>query len=164
MQRQDEIAQDRVDRVLTGKSKMISNEAFTHPGRTGLLKASQYTRDLQELNRTDVIEFTLASAEAYYNFRPELVVDKISPRPFLIVHGTRETFYSVDEAKSLYERAKEPKELIWIEGGDHLEWIRPENPLSRPGIGKVVAWFKEKLPPITTTRDAQERVLAHATA
>jgi uncharacterized protein len=143
---QDRIEEDRARRVITGTSAMTSAPDFTHPGRNIVLADTQYGRDLRDLGRSDVPEFTLSSAEAYYNFRPELVVGEISPTPLLIVHGSRASFYSVDEAQKLFERAGEPKTLVWIEGGDHLDWIHPDSPLSRPGIGRVVDWFRTALP------------------
>lgn len=146
----DRLARDRVSRVMTGKSMMIPAAEVTHPGQNRDLGTdTQYGRDLRAIGREHVPEFTLASAEAYYNFRPESVVAEVSPTPLLIVHGTRDTFYSVDEAQKLYDRAREPKTLIWIEGGNHLEWIHPDSALSRPGIGRVVDWFTSVLPPTT---------------
>ena len=143
--RQDELAKDRTDRVTTGKSRLVHWEEMT-PGRKRIERNSLFFKDLAELHRDPVEQLSLATIEAIYNFRPELVADRISPRPLLVVHGTEDALYHPDEAVSIYNRAKPPKDLIWIEGGDHLEWIHPDSPLSKPGIGKVVEWFKAKLP------------------
>jgi alpha-beta hydrolase superfamily lysophospholipase len=40
-------------------------------------------------------------------------VDKIAPRALFIIHGGRDSYLSVEEARELYRRAGEPKEL-WI--------------------------------------------------
>lgn len=40
-------------------------------------------------------------------------VDKIAPRALFIIHGGRDPYVSVEEARELYRRADEPKEL-WI--------------------------------------------------
>lgn len=45
-------------------------------------------------------------------------VDKIAPRALFIIHGGRDPYVSVEEARELYQRAGEPKEL----------WIVPEAP------------------------------------
>ncbi|MCR4406932.1 MAG: alpha/beta fold hydrolase [Anaerolineae bacterium] len=45
-------------------------------------------------------------------------VDKIAPRALFIIHGGRDPYVSVEEARKLYQRAGEPKEL----------WIVPEAP------------------------------------
>lgn len=93
-----------------------------------------------------VVEVTLQTAEAYYAFRPELMVDRISPRPLLIVHGVRNALHPIDEARSLYAHAREPKELIEIPDGHHLDWIEPGHPLYLATIPRIVNWFRQHLP------------------
>jgi fermentation-respiration switch protein FrsA (DUF1100 family) len=46
-------------------------------------------------------------------------VSKISPRPLLIVHGTKDEVVPLWHAERLYEAAGEPKEKFFIEGADH---------------------------------------------
>ena len=148
---QDRLAADRIQRVLTGKSTHIPFQDFTHPSgvwqgqaqRTGY---AQFDKDLHSIGKQPVATFTLQSAEAYYNFRPELEVAQITPRPLLLVHGSDNTFMPLDEARSLYARAGEPKELLLVPGGKHLEWIDPGSPLHRPYVGRVVDWFRTHLP------------------
>jgi len=43
----------------------------------------------------------------------------ISPRPLLIVHGVQDEVVPGFEAEAIYRAAGQPKELVWIEGGDH---------------------------------------------
>jgi dienelactone hydrolase len=148
---QDRLATDRIQRVLTGKSADIPFMDLTHPGgvwqgheqQTGY---AQFDKDIHSIGKQPVATFTLQSAEAYYDFRPELEVAKISPRPLLIVHGSDNTFMPVDEARSLYAQAGKPKELLLVPGGKHLEWIDPDSPLHRPYVGRVVDWFRTHLP------------------
>lgn len=52
------------------------------------------------------------------NADPIRWVDKIAPRALFIIHGGRDPYVSVEEARELYRRAGEPKEL----------WIVPEAP------------------------------------
>jgi len=53
-------------------------------------------------------------------------VSKISPRPLLVVHGTRDQLVPLSHAERLYESALEPKEKYFVEGADHTynkwEW------------------------------------------
>jgi uncharacterized protein len=44
---------------------------------------------------------------------PIEVVDRIAPRPLLIIHGEADTLIPVDNAQALFARAGEPKEL-WV--------------------------------------------------
>lgn len=46
-------------------------------------------------------------------------VARISPRPILIIHGTRDRIVPVKMAQRLYEAAKDPKELWLVEDADH---------------------------------------------
>jgi fermentation-respiration switch protein FrsA (DUF1100 family) len=43
---------------------------------------------------------TLESAEAILEFAPEDVVDRIAPRPLLLVHGDRDSLVSIEEPES----------------------------------------------------------------
>ncbi len=143
---QDRLAEDRVQRVMTGTSALVRAEHVTHPGRAREdVNYNQFDKDLADLGREPIPEFTLASAEAYYNFRPEEEVASISPRPLLIAHGDRNFFMPLDEARSLYARAGEPKELLIIPGAEHLEWIAPESPLQRPYMKRIADWFATQL-------------------
>jgi pimeloyl-ACP methyl ester carboxylesterase len=140
---QDRIAADRVRRVLTGQSQKVS------PWDVVPLDPITRVRvDEDMYGRFDAfgVEVTLQSAEAYYAFRPELVVDRISPRPILIVHGVRNALHPIDEARSLYAHAREPKELIEIPEGHHLDWIEAGHPLYLATIPNIVNWFRQHLP------------------
>jgi dipeptidyl aminopeptidase/acylaminoacyl peptidase len=139
---QDRLATDRVHRVLTGESNRIAYQEIVHPdGTFEHTRNEQFRKDMSELGEQPSAEFTLESAEAYYSFKPELEVASISPRPVLVVHGTRNHYMPIDEAHHVYERANEPKSLIEIEGAEHLEWIDIDSPLHRPNVDKIVQWF-----------------------
>ncbi len=140
---QDRIAEDRVHRVLTGQSQKVS------PWDVVPLDSVTRVRvDEDMYARFDAfgVEVTLQSAEAYYTFRPERVADRISPRPLLIVHGVRDALHPIDEARSLYAHARDPKELIEIPEGHHLDWIEPGHPLYLATIPRIVNWFLQHLP------------------
>ncbi|MGQ9479627.1 MAG: alpha/beta hydrolase [Thermoproteota archaeon] len=67
---------------------------------------------------------------------------KISPRPLLIIHGSNDTIVPIQHARSLYEKAGEPKKLIIIEGADHTfnrrDW-------EEEVFEYTFKWFKENL-------------------
>lgn len=52
---------------------------------------------------------------------PEVVVGRIAPIPLLIVHGADDHFFSVEQARRLYERAGEPKRLLIMDTFGHAE-------------------------------------------
>ncbi|MBT3200989.1 MAG: alpha/beta hydrolase [Phycisphaerales bacterium] len=55
------------------------------------------------------------------DYSPINVVDKISPTPLIIIHGTADRVVPYYHGKLLHERAKAPKELWTIEGGVHTD-------------------------------------------
>jgi pimeloyl-ACP methyl ester carboxylesterase len=46
-------------------------------------------------------------------------VSKVSPVPLLIVHGSNDELVPLKQAKELFEAAREPKELVVLDGGEH---------------------------------------------
>jgi pimeloyl-ACP methyl ester carboxylesterase len=71
--------------------------------------------------------------------RPVTVVGQISPIPMLIVHGRDDNLVDLKEAQTLYEKAKEPKELVIIEGMKHP----PSLPVEF--YDTVASWLTEAL-------------------
>ncbi|MFC1925428.1 alpha/beta hydrolase [Chloroflexota bacterium] len=84
-------------------------------------------------------DFPPSLDEWFEGFRyivPPRWIDKISPRPLLIVHGDEDELIEVGQAWQLYETAGEPKEIAIIKGAAHqlrknqeamnitLEWLK----------------------------------------
>jgi uncharacterized protein len=80
---------------------------------------------------------TLESADFLLRFSPERVVHRIAPRPLLIVHSAENELYKPIEARSLYEHAREPKRLQFLEDAGHTEWMFDDN----PALSKIVGWL-----------------------
>jgi uncharacterized protein len=136
---QMEIAADRFRQVRTGHSRLVSPWMVVplDPHTRQNVDADMYGNHLR-FAQSDV---SLQSAEAYYEFRPEDSVARISPRPLLLVHGALNQLHAVEEARSLYHRAGQPKELIELPTAHHLDWIQPGDPVYRETIPKVVRWL-----------------------
>src|SRR5207237_962442 len=73
---------------------------------------------------------------------PASVIGRIAPAPVLVVHGTKDPFFPVEEARDLYERAGEPKALWVISGGGHAEGLFTEP--GRPVAPGPVDGFAEE--------------------
>ncbi|UNC93428.1 alpha/beta hydrolase [Candidatus Contubernalis alkaliaceticus] len=70
------------------------------------------------------------------SLRPLENIEKISPRPVLIIHGTEDEIIPPEQAIDLFRAASRPKDLFLIEGAGHrlknnaqalhyiLEWIK----------------------------------------
>jgi dipeptidyl aminopeptidase/acylaminoacyl peptidase len=64
-------------------------------------------------------------------------VDRISPRPILIIHGTSDATVDVSHARRLYEKAAPPKDILIIEGAEHR--IRTDERV----INAALKWLKK---------------------
>jgi dipeptidyl aminopeptidase/acylaminoacyl peptidase len=65
-------------------------------------------------------------------------IDRISPRPLLLVHGDADEVIPLEHAHRLYQKAKEPKELKLIPGGKHK--LR----LEEAAMSVVLDWLKTR--------------------
>jgi fermentation-respiration switch protein FrsA (DUF1100 family) len=69
-------------------------------------------------------------------------VDLIASRPLLLIVGSRAvtSWMSVDA----YQRAREPKELHWIDGASHVD-LSDKNEFVTPAVAKLTEFYKTNL-------------------
>ncbi|MGB9740340.1 MAG: alpha/beta hydrolase [Candidatus Bathyarchaeia archaeon] len=67
-------------------------------------------------------------------------VSKLEGVPLLIVIGDRDVIVGVDEAKAIFNSAKEPKKLVVIDSADHVYKGK-----ERTLITETLSWIKETL-------------------
>jgi fermentation-respiration switch protein FrsA (DUF1100 family) len=72
--------------------------------------------------------------------KPIDYIDKIAPRPLLLVHGSRDEVVDISQARRLYARAGQPKKLAIIEGAGHR--LRH----SQEAMAVVIDWLKSHIP------------------
>ena len=63
-------------------------------------------------------------------------IDKLSPRPILIIHGDQDDVVSPTSAFNLYKRAGEPKEILIVKGAGHRLRISDE------AMRHAISWLK----------------------
>jgi fermentation-respiration switch protein FrsA (DUF1100 family) len=69
-------------------------------------------------------------------------IDMVSPRPLLTIVGTNAaTKWMAEEA---FPRAKEPKELFWIEGASHVDLYDKEQYVT-PAVAKLADFYRKSL-------------------
>ncbi len=109
------IERDRQRRVTTGASEYVdfSEILLATPAEEALYKG----QDLAALR----ITLPLETAEDIINYHPERVVDRIAPRPLLLIAGDKDYLVGWEESSRLYELAREPKELIILPGMSHYQ-------------------------------------------
>lgn len=75
--------------------------------------------------------------------RPIDIVDKISPKPLLFIHGEKDWLIKPKHSKKLFERAGNPKALEIIKDGGHAERIFDVFPQQFENV--CIDWFRRTL-------------------
>jgi len=100
-------------------------EFLTHCRQVGIIRDSSFPPSVGEW------------ANGFDMVTPTRWIDRISPRPLLIVHGDNDVTVPVSHALELYHKAKEPKEIAIIKGAEHR--LR----LSQPAMDTALMWLKK---------------------
>lgn len=70
--------------------------------------------------------------------------DFISPTPWLVVHGESDAYCTPEQAQAAFDRAGEPKRLVWLPARLHCDlYDTPE--LVDAAAAEAVAWFDQHL-------------------
>ncbi|MGB0571281.1 MAG: alpha/beta hydrolase [Alphaproteobacteria bacterium] len=133
---QETLAEDRVARALTGESKRLPYQQISPPGpaERDAFKTMYKTEDAYPDG------YPLENVELACGFRAEDWVGQISPRPLLIVQGEKDTMVRLEEGKTLFANAGEPKDMMIIPDINHAEVYEPRNP---EVYGRVIARLLE---------------------
>jgi len=73
--------------------------------------------------------------------KPVDYIDRIAPRPLLLVHGSQDETVDISHARRLYAKAGHPKQLAIVEGAGHR--LRH----SEEAMSIVIDWLKARIPP-----------------
>lgn len=137
----DRVRADRRRRSIDGKSELV------HP--FDIVRLDSLTKEYVDAELYPEpgfgSEVSLESADLLFRFRPAAVVERIAPRPLLLVHGQDNRLHSVDESHDLYARAGEPKRLVLLEGSGHTDWMFDDHPVFRHVIGLTHAFINDAL-------------------
>jgi len=110
--------------LLTGKEAVPS--AIQRFRQIGLIRDKDFPSSLEEWRNGFEIIF------------PIRWIEKISPRPLLLVHGDADEVVPLEHAHRLYQKSKEPKEIAVISGAKHK--LR----LEEKAMNLVLDWLKTK--------------------
>ncbi len=116
------------------------------------LLAQNYARsklDLPKFLSVPLVKFVEHRAERitgadYTQVNPENVVNQISPRPILFIHGERDTIVPFEQARRNYSKALEPKTLWQIPRGRHCSYVWNKSGVSGYE-SKVLNFFNSEL-------------------
>jgi dipeptidyl aminopeptidase/acylaminoacyl peptidase len=73
---------------------------------------------------------------SFRKINPLKVVNKISPRPLLLVHATGDSVVNVENTENLYARSGEPREKLILDGGEHR--LRKDE----RAVEAIIKWLK----------------------
>jgi esterase/lipase len=110
------LEEDRANRVLTGKSRLVEQSEIILNDPTTAQHRIQMEKENPEFKKSML---TLESADAIINFRPETVVNSISPRAAMWICAKNDTLVPVDQPRRMFEKAGEPKKLVILEDEEH---------------------------------------------
>ena len=131
---------DREQRVLSGESEYVDRAGILATDRqSAALAAAARKANPNAINTipSDYIDETL-------QFHPDWVVDKIAPRPLLLITTDDDRLVPPEESESLYAKAGEPKKLVTLKGYGHYEVYAGR--AFDEVMAETVAWFKQYLP------------------
>jgi dipeptidyl aminopeptidase/acylaminoacyl peptidase len=109
---------------LGSKEQAVSS--IQHFREMGVIKDKDFPPSVEEWLR------------GFETISPIRWIDRISPRPLLLVHGDADEVVPLEHAHRLFQEAKEPKELAIIPGAEHK--LR----LEEAAMATVLDWLKAR--------------------
>ena len=92
----------------------VSAAAFLDQARAiGIIRNPDFPKSIDEW------------AAQFRAIRPIDVIDRIAPRPILLLHGARDDVVPIADAQALYDRAGDPRELVILPEAGHRLRIEP---------------------------------------
>ena len=131
---------DRERRVLTGESEFVAREDILLPDR----QSAKLAAEARAKNPNAVGQIPLEYIDETLWFHPEWLVDKIAPRPLLLIAAGDDRLVPPEDCRSLYDHAREPKKLVVIPGVGHYEVYA--KPAFDAVMRETVDWFQRYLP------------------
>lgn len=116
------------------KFLQMMEDAQRHRERTGTSKMVhrfdifEMPKELQVnlMSNNSLMQFTAETAVGFFMFRPEELIDRISPRPLLILHSATDRVTNFEEAFSMVRKAKPPVELHLMHGTNHFMFVNAD--------------------------------------
>lgn len=107
-------------------------------GKEMALPSTQHFREIGVIRDKDFPKSLEEWLGGFETISPIRWIDKISPRPLLLVHGDADEVVPLEHAYRLYQKAKEPKEIIITPGAKHK--LR----LEEAAMAAAIDWLKAR--------------------
>jgi cephalosporin-C deacetylase-like acetyl esterase len=139
----DHVLKEAQKRVVSGEGTLVPNGEI-------MLRdpESQRQRDMhaQAGHTFQSEERDIESAEAVMRYRPDWVVDKISPRPVLMIYAEHDNLVPPVQQLSAYEKCGEPKKLVMLPKSGHYDSYEFRNTVTcQITYTETIAWFNQYL-------------------
>jgi len=112
--------------VAANDPRVSSLVTFACPAEFGFLTDKQrakatidHFRSIRVIKDKDFPHSVDEWLEGFSTVSPLRWIDRISPHPILLIHGEKDDLVPIEHAHRLYEKAREPKELVIIPGAGH---------------------------------------------
>jgi pimeloyl-ACP methyl ester carboxylesterase len=139
---QARLASERSVRVRAGQSTHVHPFDIVVPDPDSRAFLDSVYREFPQMK----CELPLETAETLAEFRPEAVVERIAPRPLLLIHGAADRLVPADESRSLFAHARDPRRLEIVPGASHFDWVMPGSPGFRRVTEPAIDFLREVLP------------------
>ncbi len=96
------------------------------------------------LDMARVIGGQLGASLVTDELAPESFVDKLSPVPLLVVHGTLDEVVPVSQARKLFKNARQPKTFFEVKTGHHGDSLSQNRGAYRK---RVLTWLSSSIKP-----------------
>jgi pimeloyl-ACP methyl ester carboxylesterase len=139
---QARLAEDRSARVRTGQSIRVDPLEIVVPDPASRAFLDGVYHEFPQMK----CDLPLETAEALAEFRPEALVERIAPRPLLLIHGAADRLVPADESRGLFARARDPRQLEIVPGMGHFDWLTASSPGFRRVTDTASRFLQEVLP------------------
>ena len=112
------LEEGRTYHARTGKSLMVPRDDIVPiPDR---VRQNLEKQNVTMLAPNSVEMFPAETAQSMFDFRAEEVVEKIAPRPLLLIHAANDSVTPTEQSIEMFKRAGQPAELHLFSGLDHF--------------------------------------------
>ena len=137
------VQNEALKRVRSGEALMVAKDEILVADPDAM---KQRELHLQSGHHFQADQRDLESAEATMRFRPEWVIDKISPRPVLMIYAENDNLVPPEEALSCVAKCQEPKKLVCLPGAGHYDGYEFRNPdMAQVVYSHTIEWFQSYL-------------------
>ena len=128
-----------VDMMEEGRRRKARGETMMVP-RFSIVPIPPHLRT--GLSSGAVMEFPFDVVESMYTFRANDVVDRIAPRPLLLLHSAKDSVTPTEQSIDLFQIAGQPTDLHLVAGIDHFSFDDSNPQL----VSLLKSWLDKHLP------------------